>query len=38
MVFSGGSLSKGSEWSPPSDHPVRGERDGMVLYGCPTRG
>ena len=26
MGFSGGLLSSGSEWSLPSDHPIRGER------------
>ena len=30
MGFSGGSLSSGSEWSLPSDHPVRGERGGVA--------
>ena len=32
MGFSGGSLSSGSEWSLPSDHPVRGERGGVAPW------
>ena len=30
MGISGGSLSSGSKWSLPSDHPVRGERGGVA--------
>ena len=33
MGFSGGSLSRGSKWSPPpSDHPIRGERGGVAPW------
>ena len=32
MDFSGGSLSSGSEWSLPSDHPVSGERGGVAPW------
>ena len=30
MGFSGGSLSSSSEWSLPSDDPVKGERGGVA--------
>ena len=30
MGFSGGSLSSGSEWSLPGDHPLRGEWGGVA--------
>ena len=30
MGSSGGSLSSGSEWRPPSDHLIRGERAGVA--------
>ena len=32
MGFSGGSLSSGFEWNLPSDHPVRGVRDGVASW------
>ena len=32
MGFSGGSLSSGSEWSLPSDHPIRCERGGVAPW------
>ena len=32
MDFSGGSLSSGSEWSLPSDHPISGERGGVAPW------
>ena len=32
MGLSGGSLSSGSEWSLPSDHPIRGESGGVAPW------
>ena len=32
MDFSGGSLSSGSEWSLPSDHPISDERGGVAPW------